>query len=150
MHGTVGADKAVIFIPDLLTCQSAAVGFFPTLRDFREDVVMGDPTQIAIAQSIVGPKTWTHDEVAHLAVEHRQRRWRVLDEEPEPLLALTQRILGHLACADVTRNGHHVFAIQQYALQAHFDRESSSVFAPVDALNGHGSRLPQLLAYPRN
>ena len=44
-----------------------------------------------------------YSDVPHVAVEHGDRSWGMLDEQPQPLRAVIQRFLGPLALADLTK-----------------------------------------------
>lgn len=53
--------------------------------------------QLTLSQAIVSPPATAHLEVTHLAVKHRQRRRRMFDEKPEPILALPELLFLKLA-----------------------------------------------------
>ena len=77
---------------------------FHRSRNVGENLVVRHATQFAVAQAKVSLPAAADMEVAHLAVKHRQCRRCVLDEKPEPLLALSQRFFFKPTFGDVAGN----------------------------------------------
>ncbi len=66
----------------------------PTLRNLGKGFVMPTSGQILAQHSIVVQPTPAHHHETQLGIEHGQRRRRMLNEQPQPRLALGQLALA--------------------------------------------------------
>ena len=80
---------------------------FPLLADLGKYGVMGLPSEIAFAQAIVQQPALAPAQIAHVPVEHGQRRRGVFDEEPQLSALLFQLHFGLLAPGDVQGDAAH-------------------------------------------
>jgi hypothetical protein len=83
LEGEVIADKAVLVTIQIFAGQGAAMQDLPAVRDFREDFVVGAADQALGANSKVLQPAPAGGEVAHIAIEHGDRRGCVVDKELE-------------------------------------------------------------------
>ena len=63
----------------------------------QADTVIDDADDVALAERIIIAPALAHREIAHLPVEDRDCHRGILDQQPQPLLARVQGVLGDAA-----------------------------------------------------
>ena len=103
--GSAGPHERVVVVDLHRARQATTVHLLPALRGLGEHLVVTAADQVLIAELVVGQPAGTVDEVAHVAVEHRDGCRDVLHEMPHLFLALLDQLLGTLAVGDVVADG---------------------------------------------
>src|SRR5262245_33293031 len=77
----------------------------PALRDIGKDLVMRPADELCVfGETVVNDEPTRDGEVAHLAIQHSDRRRRVLDEYRQLRLSFCEVRFGTLALADVDKH----------------------------------------------
>ena len=87
-----GSAHALLLDPGRLAGQAALVGGAPLRLHVRVDVVVAAAEDGRRRRRVVAPASAVDREIAHLAVQHRHRARRVVDEELQPLLAVAKAV----------------------------------------------------------
>ena len=119
-----------------LSGQPAPMRCLPAFGNFGTKLVVGAAQNVSAELVILHPPA-AHGQIAHLTVEHGNRRRRVLDEQPQPLFALPQRLFRFLPLLfrslSLGNLAHNVdepdFFSQAERLGADFDRKVLSILA---------------------
>ncbi len=90
MYRPVPPDEFISLLREDLAGEPAAVELLPAFGDFGEHLVVRASEDVAVTQAVHGAPTAAHLEVAHLAVEHRQRHRGVLEEQSQVGVFLVQ------------------------------------------------------------
>ena len=89
------------------TSQAPSVNFTPTLMGVREYIIVRPSNDTLSDQLVIGHPLLAHHEIAHLTIEHRHRRRRMLGKQPHARFARQQSRLRLNHLGDVTIHANH-------------------------------------------
>ena len=86
-RGTVRTIPAVFLAPQCFSSDTTPMHLFPPVGKVRRNFIMRAPQYLRTLNRVVCTPAIAHLEVAHVTVEHRDSRRRVLDEDFQKLFA---------------------------------------------------------------
>src|SRR4029450_13681035 len=86
--------------------QASPMNLFPPFWNLRKNFVMAAADDVLLAQVVIRQPPAAGQYIAHITVEHGNRCRRMLDKQANPVLVLSQRVLGSLAFGNISIRSH--------------------------------------------